>query len=84
MEPPGTANTNSGTVNCRIFETVKGWQVLLKMKEENPDVRVVVASGYLEPKMKAEMACAGVRHFVNKPYRLNQILEMIQGLVEKR
>src|SRR5687768_10062735 len=31
-----------------------GWQVLLKLKEENPDVRVVVASGYLEPKMKAE------------------------------
>src|SRR5678815_5551275 len=29
-----------------------GWDVLLKMKEENPDVRVVIATGFLEPKMK--------------------------------
>ena len=35
---------------------IAGWQVLLKMKKENPAVRVVIASGYLDPKMKAEMS----------------------------
>jgi FixJ family two-component response regulator len=54
------------------------------MKEENPNVRVVIASGYLEPKMKAEMSCAGVRHFVNKPYMLTEVVETIQSLIEKR
>jgi DNA-binding response OmpR family regulator len=58
-----------------------GWQVLLKLKEEKPDVRVVIASGYLEPKMKAEMSGAGVKHFVNKPYKLNELLQTIQGLL---
>jgi CheY-like chemotaxis protein len=62
---------------------ISGWRVLLKMKEENPDVRVVIASGYLEPKMKAEMSCAGVQHFVNKPYILNDVVETIQSLIEK-
>jgi DNA-binding response OmpR family regulator len=61
-----------------------GWHVLLKLKEENPDVRVVIASGYLQPKMKADMACAGVKHFVNKPYSLNEVVETIQGVMEKR
>lgn len=60
-----------------------GWQVLLKMKEENPDVRVVIASGYLEPKMKAEMSGAGVRHFVNKPYRLAEVEKTVRSLIEK-
>ena len=58
-----------------------GWQVLLKLKEEKTDVRVVIASGYLEPKMKAEMSGAGVKHFVNKPYKLNELLQTIQGLL---
>src|SRR5512133_1453692 len=45
-----------------------GWDVLLKMKEENPDVRVVIATGFLEPKMKIEMSRVTVKHFVDKPY----------------
>ena len=28
---------------------LSGWDALLKMKEENPDVRVVIATGFLEP-----------------------------------
>jgi two-component system, cell cycle sensor histidine kinase and response regulator CckA len=44
-----------------------GWDVLLKMKEENSDVRVVIATGFLEPKMKTEMSRVTVKHFVDKP-----------------
>jgi DNA-binding response OmpR family regulator len=59
-----------------------GWQVFAKMKVENEDVRVVIASGYLEPKRKAEMSSAGVRDFVTKPYRLDEVVQRIQSLVE--
>jgi two-component system, cell cycle sensor histidine kinase and response regulator CckA len=61
-----------------------GWSVLLRMKQENPDVRVVIASGYLEPKLKAEMSLAGVKRFVNKPYVLDDVIETIQSLIGKR
>jgi len=59
-----------------------GWDVLLKMKEENPDVRVVIATGYLAPKMKTEMLRVAVRHFVDKPYVLNELVETLRSLID--
>ena len=62
---------------------VAGLQVLLKIKTENPDVRVVIASGYLEPKTKNEMLDAGVKHFVNKPYTLDEVVRMVQNVIDR-
>ena len=61
---------------------VKGLEVLYKMKSENPNVRVVIASGYLEPELRTTLQQAGVRHFIDKPYKLDQLLETIQSLIE--
>lgn len=61
---------------------IAGLQVLSKIKAENPGVRVVIASGYLEPKTKTEMSDAGVKHFVNKPYTLDEVVQTIQSLIE--
>ena len=60
-----------------------GWQVLSNLKQENPDVRVVIASGYLEPKRKAEMSTVGVNGFVNKPYRIDELVKTIRNVIEK-
>ena len=59
-----------------------GWDVLLKMKEDNPDVRVVIATGFLEPKMKTEMFRVTVKHFVDKPYMLDEVVETLQSLID--
>jgi CheY-like chemotaxis protein len=59
-----------------------GWDVLLKMKEENPDVRVVIATGFLEPKMKTAMSRVTVKHFVDKPYMLDEVVETLQSLID--
>ena len=63
---------------------ITGWHVLLKIKEENPAVRVVIASGYLDPKMKAEMSYAGVKDFVGKPYMLDALVETIGDIIERK
>jgi two-component system, cell cycle sensor histidine kinase and response regulator CckA len=60
---------------------VSGWDVFNSLKGENPDVRIVVASGYLEPEVKNKMHEAGVEHFIEKPYRLDQLVETLQGLM---
>jgi two-component system cell cycle sensor histidine kinase/response regulator CckA len=62
---------------------VSGVDVLRKMKKENPDVRVVVASGYLDAQMKAEMYRAGVKAFVDKPYLLPEMLEKLRSVAER-
>ncbi|HEY6367647.1 MAG TPA: PAS domain S-box protein, partial [Candidatus Binatia bacterium] len=59
-----------------------GRDVLLKIKNENPDVKVVIASGYLEPKLKSEIDRAGVKYFLSKPYRPDEVVRTLQRLIE--
>jgi two-component system, cell cycle sensor histidine kinase and response regulator CckA len=59
-----------------------GRDVLLKIKTENPDVKVIIASGYLEPKLKSEIDRAGVKHFLSKPYRPDEVVRTLQSLIE--
>jgi two-component system, cell cycle sensor histidine kinase and response regulator CckA len=59
-----------------------GRDVLLKIKNENPHVKVVVASGYIEPKLKSEIDRAGVKYFLSKPYRPDEVVRTLQSLIE--
>ena len=58
-----------------------GEEVFRRMKEENAAVKVVIASGYLAPDLKSELTFAGVKRFVNKPYVLNELLEVFQEVI---
>jgi len=60
---------------------VAGGDVLLKIKNENPDVKVVIASGYREPKLKSEIDRAGVKYFLPKPYRPDELVKALQSLI---
>ena len=62
---------------------ISGANVFLKMKEEKPDVRVVIASGYLEPQVKVEMLRAGVKHFFSKPYIFQEIIDAFESLIKR-
>ena len=61
---------------------VKGADVLHKIKGENPAVRVVVSSGFFEPELRTEMQRAGVEHFIEKPYMLDDVVKTIQNIIE--
>ncbi len=63
---------------------IAGGDVLRKMRQQNPAVKVAVASGYLDPGVKAEISEAGVQHFVDKPYRLDQVVNTLQCLIEEK
>jgi DNA-binding response OmpR family regulator len=51
------------------------------MKEIKPDVRTIVASGYLDPVVRSEMLRAGVLDTVQKPYDFREMLEKIRSLI---
>ena len=61
---------------------ITGEEVFRRTKEENAAVRVVLASGYLGADIKNQTAFAGVKHFVNKPYVLDELLEVFQNVIE--
>jgi len=59
-----------------------GRDVLIKMKQENPNVKILVASGYLDPELQSEIERAGVSHFLRKPYMPNEALKTARELIE--
>ena len=60
-----------------------GGDVVLKMKEKKQDLKVVVSSGYIDSESKAKMYRAGVRDFIEKPYRPAETVEMLEAVGEK-
>jgi len=61
---------------------ISGWELVLRMKEENPNVKVIVTSGYIEPDLKSKMQHAGVDGFVQKPYNPADVVKMLCDSVE--
>jgi CheY-like chemotaxis protein len=61
---------------------LSGWEVFNNLKQQNPDVCVIVASGYLDPDVKSRMHNAGVRYFIEKPYKLNELLSTLHGVID--
>ncbi len=54
-----------------------GWGVIVKLKEQNPNVKLIVTSGYIEPELKSKMQRAGVEGFIEKPYSPDDVVQML-------
>ena len=61
-----------------------GWEAFQKMKEIRSGVSVILASGYFDYNLKAEMIKAGATDFVQKPYDLEEITAKIREAVGKQ
>ncbi|RPI02231.1 MAG: PAS domain S-box protein, partial [Ignavibacteriae bacterium] len=53
-----------------------------KLKEINPNIKVIFASGYIEPDTKSELFKDGARGFIQKPYEPNDILRIIRHTLD--
>jgi CheY-like chemotaxis protein len=53
-----------------------------KLKEINPAVRMILASGFFEPDIKAKLEDAGVRGFLQKPYIIEDVLAKIKKALD--
>ena len=60
---------------------LSGWEVFKNLKQQNPDVCVIVASGYLDPDVKSRMHDAGVQYFIEKPYKLTELIATLHGVI---
>jgi two-component system phosphoglycerate transport system response regulator PgtA len=59
-----------------------GVEVLRKLQEINPKVKVIFASGYIDPHIRSEVLKAGVKLFVQKPYIPPEVLRHVRKVVE--
>jgi CheY-like chemotaxis protein len=68
---------------------LNGWEALKKMKQADPTLKPILASGYISHEIESAMSEGKLAALVAKPYRPNQILETISlaissGLTAKR
>lgn len=63
---------------------LSGWDALALIKEETDNLKVIVSSGYLDPKLKSEKLGEGVSEYILKPYDPNQILHSIRRVLDER
>ena len=61
---------------------IAGLEVILRMKEENPNVKVIVASGYIDPEFKLKMQRTGVQGFIEKPCSPNDVICILRASLE--
>jgi DNA-binding response OmpR family regulator len=58
-----------------------GLDVIPRLKEHKPDVNIIIATGYLEPRLKEELLRAGVKDCINKPYLVKDVIERLGAVI---
>ena len=61
---------------------MSGEEEFMKLKEINPNVRVVLISGFLEPEIRTKLLEAGAEGFIQKPFKPNEILGLIRQVID--
>ncbi len=60
-----------------------GEETLRELKRIDPEVRIVMASGYSNHEIEARLAGQGLLGFIQKPYTMAQLKERLYPLFEK-
>ncbi len=59
-----------------------GVEAFGKLKEINPNVKVLLASGFFEPNIKSELYKTGIKGFLQKPYKPEEVLLKIREVLD--
>ena len=62
---------------------LNGWQAFQKMKQADPELQPVLATGYISPEIEAALANGELSGIIMKPYRLDEVLEKVASAVVK-
>jgi len=60
-----------------------GWDIFKVMRRENPKVRFLLTSGYLDVNHKSEVLQSGIKGFIQKPYRTHEVLKTIRQILDE-
>jgi PAS domain S-box-containing protein len=67
-----------------IMPEMSGRDAFLEMKKINPDIRAILSSGFSLDGASQSMMAEGVRGFVHKPYRQNELLRTISEILKQK
>jgi two-component system cell cycle sensor histidine kinase/response regulator CckA len=61
---------------------MNGWEAIKNMREINPSLKVIFATGYLDPELRNEISLSGVQEFMQKPYNPEDIQKKIRKVLD--
>ena len=62
-----------------VMEGMTGMEVLARLRELDPDARVVIASADIQASTRTEAQAAGAIGFINKPFERDQVLSTVSN-----
>jgi two-component system, cell cycle sensor histidine kinase and response regulator CckA len=62
---------------------LSGDDLLKRIHEINPDAKAIFASGFFDPEIRLQLSKYGVKHFLQKPYSLDEILWKIREAIDE-
>jgi len=74
-------DTISAVILDVILPEMDGVQIYKALKQINPDVKILVSSGYASNKQTIELREMGVEGFLKKPYRQNELVKAVNTVV---
>jgi DNA-binding NtrC family response regulator len=63
---------------------ITGMEECAEIQKLNPAVRIIVATGFLDPEMKSEFLKAKIQHFLYKPYDLKKVLKEVREVLDEK
>jgi len=66
------------------MESVDGMELLEKAKAREPDLEVIMVSGYGTPPIAKEAVDKGSFHFLSKPYKLDELRQVVKEALQKK
>jgi PAS domain S-box-containing protein len=67
-----------------VMPTMGGGEAYDRMKEINPDIKVLLSSGYSIDGEATEILERGCNGFIQKPFRMNQLAGKIREILDKK
>ena len=65
-----------------IMPKMGGGDVLKRIREIDPHVKILIASGYSESGRAGEVITEGVNGFIQKPTTLKELSEKVRGILD--
>ncbi len=65
-----------------LLPDISGYEVFKEMRNINPQVQVIMCSGYSSGREYDKAREAGIRFFLFKPYTLDELLEALENVIK--
>ena len=63
--------------------TIDGFELCWRTRQIQPQLKIILCSGYTDGSLKARMADLGIEGFVPKPYNTNDLLQTIRAVLDQ-